>query len=34
MDEFEDKEMVKKRLFPKSTWYDRLINDIPKPIKK
>ena len=28
---FEEKEMLKKRLFVKHTWYDWLINYIPSP---
>ena len=33
MDKFEQKETKKKRHI-KNTWYDRLINDIPEPIRK
>ena len=29
LDKFEENEVTKKRLFPKSTWYDWLINYIP-----
>ena len=37
MDEFEKKELTKKRTFTKNTWYDWydwLINYIPEPINK
>ena len=29
LDKFEENEVTKKKLFPKSTWYDWLINYIP-----
>ena len=34
MDKFEEKEVMKERIFTKNTWYDWLINYIPEPIKK
>ena len=37
MDKLGKKELTKKRIFPKNTWYgwyDLLINYIPEPIKK
>ena len=34
MGKFEEKEMIKKRPFVKSTWYNWLINYIDKTIKK
>ena len=34
MDKFEEKEMMKKRLFAKNTCYDLLINYIPELIKR
>ena len=33
MGEFEEKEMIKKRPIRKNTWYDSLINYIPKPLE-
>ena len=35
IDKFEKKKkgMMKKRSFPKNTWYDWLMNYVPKPIK-
>ena len=33
MDKFEEKEMIKKKLFTKNTWYDWLIHYIPESIK-
>ena len=34
MDKFEVKEILKKRLFIKNTWYDWLINYISMPIRR
>ena len=34
MDKFEEKKITKKRIFAKNTWFDWLINYIPKPIQK
>ena len=34
MDRFEEKEMMKKRVFAKNTWYERWVNYISEPMEK